>query len=88
MPAALREFERARRPVIEEYQQAAHESRLWFENVRDYLHLDPLPFAYALMTRSGKIDLDSLRRRDPQFAAAYEKHLAEEAQRRRGAEGG
>ena len=75
VPSALREFERARRPVIEEYQRAADESRLWFENVRDFLHLAPLPFAYALMTRSGKIDFESVRRRDPAFAAAYEKHL-------------
>ncbi len=75
--AALREFERARKPVIEEYQRAAGESRLWFENVRDYLHLAPLPFAYALMTRSGKIDFESLRRRDPAFAAAYERHVGE-----------
>jgi anthraniloyl-CoA monooxygenase len=69
---ALKEFERTRKPVIEEYQQAAHESRLWFENVKDFVHLDPLPFAYSLMTRSGKVDLESLRRRDPAFIAAFE----------------
>lgn len=77
VPSALREFERTRRPVIEEYQQAAHESRRWFENVKDLLHLDPLPFAYALMTRSGKVSFESVRRRDPRFAAAYERHVEE-----------
>ncbi|HEV3470790.1 MAG TPA: FAD-dependent monooxygenase [Pyrinomonadaceae bacterium] len=70
--AALAEFERARRPVIEEYQQAAQESRLWFERARQHMHLDPLPFAYSLMTRSKKVDHESLRRRDPDFVAAYE----------------
>jgi anthraniloyl-CoA monooxygenase len=70
--AALAEFERARRPVIEDYQQAAQESRLWFERARDFMHLDPLPFAYSLMTRSKKVDHESLRRRDPDFVAAYE----------------
>jgi anthraniloyl-CoA monooxygenase len=69
---ALAEFERTRKPVIEEYQQAAHESRLWFENVKDYTHLDPLPFAYSLMTRSKRVDYESLRKRDPEFVAAYE----------------
>jgi anthraniloyl-CoA monooxygenase len=37
--AALAEFERARKPVIEEYQRAAYESLVWFENMRDYVHL-------------------------------------------------
>jgi hypothetical protein len=31
-----------------------------------------LPFAFKLMTRSKKIDYDKLRRRDPQFIAAYD----------------
>ncbi|MGA9998004.1 MAG: FAD-dependent monooxygenase [Pyrinomonadaceae bacterium] len=69
---ALREFERVRKPVIEEYQEAAYESLLWFENVKDYMSLSPLPFAYKLMTRSKKIDYENLKRRDPQFIAAYE----------------
>ena len=69
---ALREFERVRKPVIEEYQEAAHESLRWFENVGDYMHLSPFPFAYKLMTRSKKIDYENLKKRDPQFIAAYE----------------
>jgi anthraniloyl-CoA monooxygenase len=74
--AALGEFERARKPVIEEYQRAAYESLVWFERMRDYAHLAPLPFAFSLMTRSKKIDYENLRRRDPAFVAAYEATLA------------
>jgi anthraniloyl-CoA monooxygenase len=69
---ALQEFERVRKPIIEEYQEAALESLIWFENVKDYMSLSPLPFAYKLMTRSKKIDYDNLKKRDPQFIAAYE----------------
>ena len=72
VPAALAEFERARKPVIEEYQRAAYESLLWFENMRDYVHLAPLPFAFSLMTRSKRVTGESLRRRDPSFVAACE----------------
>lgn len=72
VPAALAEFERVRKPVIEEYQAAAHESLVWFEHARDYMHLSPLPFAYKLMTRSKRIDYENLKRRDPEFIAAYE----------------
>jgi 2-polyprenyl-6-methoxyphenol hydroxylase-like FAD-dependent oxidoreductase len=75
---ALAEFERARKPVIEEYQQAADESRVWFERAREYVHLDPLPFAFSLMTRSKRVDYESLRRRDPAFVAAYEEAVAKE----------
>jgi anthraniloyl-CoA monooxygenase len=71
---ALAEFERVRRPVIEEYQQAAYESLVWFERARDFMHLAPLPFAYSLMTRSKKIDYENLRRRDPAFIAAYDEY--------------
>lgn len=74
--SALRRFEKVRRPVIEDYQAAAHESMLWFEHARDYMHLSPIDLAYLLMTRSGKIDLETLRRRDPEFAAAYEARLS------------
>jgi anthraniloyl-CoA monooxygenase len=72
VPAALAEFERTRRPVVEEYQQAAQESRVWFERAREYVRLDPLPFAYSLMTRSKRVTVESLRRRDPSFVAACE----------------
>ena len=71
--SALREFERVRRPVVEQYQEAAYESLLWFESVADRMHLDPMPFAYSLMTRSKKIDYENLRQRDGEFIAAYDR---------------
>ena len=73
IPEALEAFEVARRPKIDEYQEAAHESMVWFENAKDYTHLEPMPFAFALMTRSKKIDYENLKRRDPAFIADYER---------------
>lgn len=84
VPAALAGFERTRKPVVEEYQQAAHESRLWFERARDYTHLSPPEFAYSLMTRSKRVTYESLRRRDPAFIAEYESHLNEQGKRAKG----
>jgi anthraniloyl-CoA monooxygenase len=69
---SLQQFEEARRSMIEEYQAAAYESMVWFEQARDYMHLKPVELAYVLMTRSGRVDRESLRRRDPEFVAAYE----------------
>jgi len=70
--AALSEFEKVRKPVIEEYQAAAEESCVWFENAREYMHLTPIELAYSLMTRSGRVDDESLRRRDPLFMERYD----------------
>jgi anthraniloyl-CoA monooxygenase len=69
---ALKQFERERRPVIEEYQAAAYESMFWFENAAAYVHFSPIELAYSLMTRSGRVSYGDLRRRDPEFIARYE----------------
>src|SRR5207245_2066387 len=45
--AALARFEAVRKPVIEDYQAAAYESMLWFENTRQYMHLAPIELAYS-----------------------------------------
>jgi len=74
--AALAEFERTRKPIIEDYQAAAYESMVWFENARDYMHLSPVELAYSLMKRSGRVDDDELRKRDPEFVKKYEKRLS------------
>jgi anthraniloyl-CoA monooxygenase len=70
---SLAAFEAARRPGVEKYQAVAERSRTWFENAAADLHLDPVAFAYKAMVRSDKVDLDNLRKRDPEFAAAWEK---------------
>jgi anthraniloyl-CoA monooxygenase len=70
---ALREFERVRRPIVEELQEAALSSLLWLENIESQMELEPLPFAFQLMTRSKKINYEKLRKRDPQFISAYDR---------------
>jgi len=75
--AALMEFEARRKPIIEDYQTAAYDSMIWFERARDYLHLAPIELAYVLMTRSGRVDREELRKRDPEFIASIERSEAE-----------
>jgi anthraniloyl-CoA monooxygenase len=69
---ALQDFAISRRPIIEDYQAAAFESMVWFENARRYMHLSPLELAYSLMTRSGRVTYEDLKQRDPRFVEAYE----------------
>lgn len=68
---ALPEFERVRKPVVDRFQAAALRSLTWLENVQEYIHLDPLPFTYRLMTRSQRVGLKRIERADPKFAAQY-----------------
>ena len=69
---ALPLFESRRRPRVEQYQQAAMDSLRWFEQMGQYTHLDPIPFAVEAMTRSKRVDFDKLRQRDPEFVAQVE----------------
>jgi 2-polyprenyl-6-methoxyphenol hydroxylase-like FAD-dependent oxidoreductase len=69
---ALTNFTSRRHPVIQDYQAAAVESMVWFENAAKYMHLSPTELAYSLMTRSGRVSYEDLKRRDPQFISQYE----------------
>jgi anthraniloyl-CoA monooxygenase len=73
--AVLQEFERTRKPVVEALQDAAFSSLLMLENIAEDWRLEPLPFAYKLMTRSGRVTHEKLKRRAPEFVAAYDAWL-------------
>ena len=70
---ALPYFQQQRKPIVDGMQDAALESLRWFENMGDDFALDPIVFAYRLMTRSGRLDKEKLRRRDHAFVSAYER---------------
>jgi anthraniloyl-CoA monooxygenase len=64
---ALVDYELERQPVVERFQAAAAESAGYFTRVERYAHMDPMPFAFNLLTRSGRITHANLSQRDPQF---------------------
>jgi PPOX class probable F420-dependent enzyme len=69
---ALPAFERARKPIVDAFQQAATRSLAWLENVQSHLSLPPVPFAYRLMTRSQRVGYARLRVQAPEFIARYD----------------
>lgn len=73
---SLAEFERARRPAADGFQEAAMRSILWYETAETRQTLSPLEFAYSFMMRTGKVNHERLRRIDPDFLAAYEAEAA------------
>lgn len=60
-------------------QSAARNRMEWFENVDRYVHLEPLQFAYSLLTGSQRIGHDNLRMRDGAFVETVERDLARRA---------
>jgi len=74
---ALRSFELKRKPVIEDYQAAAFDSMIWFENAASYMHLAPYELALSVMMRSGRVSFEDLKSRDSEFVAAYQVNLEE-----------
>jgi anthraniloyl-CoA monooxygenase len=79
IPSALAAYEQARRPPVESLQRAAQASLQWFEDTERYLGLEPLPFAFTLLTRSLRVTHENLRVRDPEFVAAVDTWVAERA---------
>ncbi|HEX9067952.1 MAG TPA: FAD-dependent monooxygenase [Ktedonobacterales bacterium] len=67
LPQALADYQLTRQPVVQTLQAAAAESRVYFENMKRYLRLDPPQFAFQLLTRSGRVTYDDLRTRDAGF---------------------
>jgi anthraniloyl-CoA monooxygenase len=70
--AALVDYELERQPVVERTQQAASESAAYFARVAGYRELEPIQFAFNLLTRSGRISHASLGVRDPAFTRALD----------------
>jgi PPOX class probable F420-dependent enzyme len=78
--AALAAFQAVRQPVVERFQEAAYRSLTWLENVAAHLHLEPVPFAYKVVTRSSRVGYNRLKRGDPAFIARYDAWRARQVQ--------
>ena len=79
LETALNAYELVRKPVVEVFQRAASESQTYFETLKRYLSLEPMPFAFQLLTRSGRITYDDLKFRDARFGDAVDRWWAEQA---------
>ena len=68
----LSRYQARRQSAVEKLQSAAEISRKWFETTEERMDLPPREFVYSLMTRSGRIDIEELRKRDPEFVEGLE----------------
>jgi 2-polyprenyl-6-methoxyphenol hydroxylase-like FAD-dependent oxidoreductase len=72
LPAALAAYEEARKSIVTKLVAAADASAAWYERFAEHMALAPMDFAMSYITRSGRVDLERLRRTSPAFVAAYE----------------
>jgi len=68
---ALARFQAVREPLAARALETGFRRMEWFEHIADHAHLAPDEFALALLTSSGRLDLDELRRRDPQLMQSF-----------------
>jgi 2-polyprenyl-6-methoxyphenol hydroxylase-like FAD-dependent oxidoreductase len=71
--SALPAFEAARRPIVEKLVTGANASAAWYERFAEHMALAPAEFAMSYITRSGRIDIERLRKLSPRFVARYER---------------
>lgn len=81
--AALDRYETERRTESLRLQNAARNSMEWFEHVGRYMRLDPMQFAYSLLTRSQRVSHENLRLRDRAYLESVERWFASRAARSR-----
>jgi anthraniloyl-CoA monooxygenase len=74
LPAALTRFQAVREPLALRAIETGLRRMEWFEDIATHARLPPEDFAVALLTSSGRLDEEELRRRDPglkqRFSAA------------------
>jgi 2-polyprenyl-6-methoxyphenol hydroxylase-like FAD-dependent oxidoreductase len=76
VPAALSAYEAARRPILEKLVNGANSSMYWYEHFAEHMQLSPAEFAISYIMRSGRIDIERLRKLSPRFVAWYEQKSA------------
>src|SRR5262245_15330295 len=80
VPSALAAYEAERRPEVESLQRAAQVSLEWFEETERYHgRLEPVQFAFSLLTRSLRVTHANLRMRDAKFVESVDRWCAEQA---------
>jgi 2-polyprenyl-6-methoxyphenol hydroxylase-like FAD-dependent oxidoreductase len=84
VPEALAAYEAARRPILEKLVAGANGSAEWYEHFAAHMKLSPVDFAMSYITRSGRVDLERLRKLSPKFVARYERERNALDQRRGG----
>jgi anthraniloyl-CoA monooxygenase len=75
--SALKVYDTARREEVEKTQHAANVSLAWFEHMKRYWGMEPVQFAFGVMSRSKQITWENLELRDPGFIKEIHRWFAQ-----------
>ena len=70
---ALGAYEAARRPILEKLVAGADSSAQWYQGFAAHMKLPAADFAMSYITRSGRVDIERLRKLSPKFVDWYER---------------
>jgi 2-polyprenyl-6-methoxyphenol hydroxylase-like FAD-dependent oxidoreductase len=71
---ALKCYQEIRKPIARKIVEAANASALWYDGFSARMDTSPMDFAFDYITRSGRIDLEKLRKYSPEFMANHERY--------------
>jgi 2-polyprenyl-6-methoxyphenol hydroxylase-like FAD-dependent oxidoreductase len=74
IPAALTAYQAQRKPILEKLVTAANASAEWYENFGTHMALPPYDFAMSYLSRTGRMDIERIRKIAPNFVAEWEQH--------------
>jgi benzoate-CoA ligase family protein len=70
--AAFEDYETTRKPIAKKIVDAANTSASWYESFGARMQQSPIDFGFDYITRSGRVDLERLRKMSPSFMKNYE----------------
>ncbi|HWV43854.1 FAD-dependent monooxygenase [Pseudorhodoplanes sp.] len=73
MPAALAAYQAQRKPILDKLVNAANASAQWYENFGQHMELPPYDFAMSYLSRTGRMDIERIRKIAPKFVAEWER---------------
>jgi 2-polyprenyl-6-methoxyphenol hydroxylase-like FAD-dependent oxidoreductase len=71
--AAMAAYEAQRKPILDKLVTAANASAAWYENFGTHMALPPYDFAMSYLSRTGRMDIERIRKVAPQFVAEWER---------------
>lgn len=74
--AALAAYETVRRPILDKLVRGANSSAEWYQRFAGHMALPAADFAMSYITRSGRVDIERLRKLSPDFVAWWERAKA------------
>ena len=69
---ALAAFQQQRQPIARKIVDAANTSARWYDDFRSKMDLPVQDFAFSYLTRSGRVDLERLRKLSPKFMSSID----------------